>query len=126
MTPISWGVALFLKALAHHKGGSQRLAAIAVLRAVKIDALANREYQGLFMEVCLDSIRAQSSYLSTRFNARAMRVLGERGARLHETEQVPGIGGVYTEPQPDAFDSTPEIHSFRAVQLAGRSVRLGI
>ena len=60
-------------------------------------------------------IRAQSSYLSTRFNARAMRVLGERGARLHETEQVPGIGGVYTEPQPDAFDSTPEIHSFRAV-----------
>ena len=109
------GVALFLKALAHHKGGSQRLAAIAVLRAVKIDALANREYQGLFMEVCSDLIREQSSYLSTRFNARAMRVMGERGARLHETEQVQGIGGVYTEPQPDAFDSTPEIHSFRAV-----------
>jgi hypothetical protein len=63
------GVALFLKALAHHKGGSQRLAAIAVLRAVKIDALANREYQGLFMEVCSDLIREQSSYLSTRFNA---------------------------------------------------------
>ena len=53
------GVALFLKALAHHKGGSQRLAAIAVLRAVKMDALANREYQGLFMEVCRLDSRAE-------------------------------------------------------------------
>ena len=36
MTPTFLGVALFLKALAHHKGGSKRLAAIAVFDAVKI------------------------------------------------------------------------------------------
>jgi DNA-binding NtrC family response regulator/tetratricopeptide (TPR) repeat protein len=108
------GVALFLKALAHHRDGSPSSAAAAVLDAVNIGALANREYQGLFTEVCSDLISERSSYLSSRLFGRARRVWRERGAL--PPQMVPATTrNEVQEEQQTGSPTSPEMQAFRAV-----------
>jgi DNA-binding NtrC family response regulator len=108
------GVALFLKALAHHKEGSPKSAAHAVIDAATIGAAANREYQGVFTEVSAELIADKGSYLSSRLVARAKRVWRERGTQPlavleGTTEAIP------TEEHKHAPDATLEICAFRAI-----------
>ena len=105
------GVALFLKALAHHRDGSPSSSATAVLDAVNIGALANREYQGVFTEVCSDLISERSSYLSSRLLGRARRVWRERGAL--PPQLVPAT--TESEVQKEQQTASPELHAFRAL-----------
>jgi DNA-binding NtrC family response regulator len=73
------GVALFLSAFALHYNGSPTAASAAILDAVEIGALDNREYQGVFMEVCAELIQEQSVYVASRLTARAKRVSSDGG-----------------------------------------------
>jgi DNA-binding NtrC family response regulator/tetratricopeptide (TPR) repeat protein len=71
-------VALFLKALAHHNQGMQ--SSEALLTAVQVGASINREYQGMFMQVCSELTRGQSDLVASRMTDRAKRVWIERGS----------------------------------------------
>jgi DNA-binding NtrC family response regulator len=108
------GVALFLKALAHHKVGSSESAAEAIVEAISIGAFANREYQGVFTKVSAHLISKESAYLSSRLVARADRVWRERGVQPSAALDASREALDDDESQ-HGRERSQEIHTFRAV-----------
>ena len=83
------------------------------MTAVQVGAPINREYQGMFMQVCSEMTRGQSDLVASQMNDRAKRVLIERGSAVAEAN-VPTPGAQIAK-QDETRQARSEASAFCAV-----------